>query len=265
MNTRSQKFPLIPGIFLGALLGALALVLVVSLPDLFLRVVQGNLNGLTRILRSMLYDAFTTPWGAIGALIGGTMVWKRLRAQPESARIPADSRRIFYPGEAMLAWGFVCLLASFGAYPSVMTWLLALWTLPLASVLLLIGVLRARDNSASAAEQFAGFGLLLLGVGALGAAALAGTNLSYRLALPAYNLAHEIQRPTGPLPGFAEWARFAGICPVPPLLIGPGIRLWTDWTLGRLIGWCVVILVFPVIALLLHRFLVATGFLTLSA
>ena len=258
MNTRSQKFPLIPGISLGALLGALALMLLVSLPDLFLRVVQGNLNGLTGILRSALYGAFTTPWGAIGALIGGTMAWKRLRAQRESAGIPADSWRIFHPGEAMVAWGFVCLLASFGVYPSVMTWFLALWTLPLASVLLLMGVLRARDSAASAAEQFAGFGLLLLGVVALGAAALAGTNLSYKLAF-------HVQRPTSQVPNLWEWARFAGSCPIPVLLICPGLRLWTDWSRSRRIGWCAVMLLFPVIAMLLHRTLAAIGFLGLSA
>jgi len=262
MRARPQNVPLIPGIAAGALIGAVALN---ALLRLCCRGVLTDLFDPTRFLILVLFDAFTTPWGAIGALIGGTMAWKQLHPQPEPAGIPRESSRIFHPGEAMLAWGFACLLVSFGVYPSVMTWFLAVLMLPLASVLLLGGLLRARDGSASASERLAGFGLLLLGVVALGAAALAGTHLSFRLALSSYDLAHQIQQPTGPLPGFAQWAQFAGICLIPVSLIGPGLRLWTDWSSRRYIGWCVVILVFPVAALLLHRFLVAIGFLSLSA
>ena len=284
MKTRSQKFPLIPGITLGVLLGAVALPLFISLPDLFIRAVSGDLRELTRILTLVLYDAFCTPWGAIGALVGGTVTWKKLRARPTTdaqrkdqvalnpkpASLWSKSWRLLpwkklHPGEGMLAWGFVFLLASFGVYPSVMTWFLALWTLPLAGVLLATGYARSRNSSASALRLSAGSGLLILGVFALGVAAFFGTDLSCKLALPAYNLAHQNQRPIESGPELWEWARFAGSCLIPVLLIGTGIRLWTDLSRGRRIGWCVVMLLFPVAALLLHRTLVAVGFLSLSA
>jgi hypothetical protein len=277
MSTSSQKFPLIPGIVLGALFGALALSLVISLPDLFLRAVQGKLTELTRILTSVVYDAFTTSLGAVGALVGGTVAWKKLRAHPapeaeaeaqaavnpEPASIWSKSWRILpwkqlHPGEAMLAWGFVFLLASFGVYPSVMTWFLALWTLPVAGVLLAIGYARSKNSSASVLRLSAGSGLLLLGLFALGMAAFFGTDLSYKLAL-------HVQRPTSQMPNLWEGARFAGSCLIPVLLVGPGLRLWTDWSRGRCIGWCVVMLLFPVAAMLLHRTLAAIGFLALTA
>lgn len=140
-----------------------------------------------------------------------------------------------HPGEAMVAWGFVFLLASFGVFPSVMTWMLVLLTLPIGGVLLAIGHVRSRNRSASALRQSAGSGLLLLGLFALGVAAFLGTDLSYKLALPAYNLAHLIHRPFEQGPGAAEWARFVFSCLISVLLIGPGIRLWTDWSRDRLI------------------------------
>ncbi len=277
MTTQSPKFPLVPGIILGALLGALALPLFISLPDLFIRAVLGNLRELTRILSSVVSDAFATPWGAIGALVGGTVAWKKLRVRPTTnaqgedqvalnpkpAGLWSKSWRILpwkklHPGEGMLAWGFVFLLASLAVYPSVMTYFLALWTLPVAGVLLAAGYFRSKNRSASALRLSAGSGLLLLGLFALGMAAFFGTNLSYKLAL-------HVQRPTSQMPNLWEWARFVFCCPIPALLIGPGIRLWTDWSRGRRIGWCVVMLLFPVAALLLHRTLVAVGFLSLSA
>jgi len=279
MKKRSRNFPLIPGIILGAIFGAVAFMVLLRFPDFVIRSLSGDLRGLPRILSSIFYDAFSTPWGAIGGLVGGTMAWKGLRARPapearvdnraavnpESAGIGSKSWRIFHPGEAMLAWGLVFLVTSFGVFPSVMTYFLALWTLPPASLLLVVGVVRARNNSASGIRQFAGFGLLLLGLVALSAAALVGTYLSYQLALPSYNLAHQIQRPGEPVPGVWDWARFVGTCLIPVVLIGPGLRLWTDWARSRRVGWCAVILLFPLTALLLHRTFVAIGFLPLSA
>jgi len=157
-------------------------------------------------------------------------------------------------GEAMMAWGLALLLVSFAVFLSVMTWMLALMILPLAGVLLVIGVVRARNSLASGLRLCSGFGLLLLGFMALGVAAFLGTLLSAKAG------GHTPQSisPT-------ELARFAGSCVVPVLLISPGLRLWTDWTRGRLIGWCVLILAFPFAALVLHGFLVAIGFLSLTS
>lgn len=67
-----------------------------------------------------------------------------------------------HPGGAMVAWGFVFLLASFGVFRSVMTRMLALLTLPIGGVLLAIGHARSRNRSASPLRQSAGSGLLLL-------------------------------------------------------------------------------------------------------
>lgn len=107
---------------------------------------------------------------------------------------------------------------------------MALWTLPIAGVLLAIGYVRSKDRSASALRLSAGSGLLLLGLLALGVAAFLGTGLSYKLAF-------HVQRPTAQVPNLWEWARFVSSCPIPVLLIGPGIRLWTDWSRGRRLGW----------------------------
>jgi len=281
MKPFSQKFPLIPGIMLGALLGALAFMLLLSAPELLFRGSLGNLRELTRILSSVFLDAFSTPWGAIGALIGGTLAWKGLRRPPEpragnqaatglETSVWSKSWRLLpwkklNAGEGMLAWGFVFLLASFGVFPSVMVWMLALWTLPLAGVLLAIGHVRSRNSSASALRRSAGSGLLLLGLAVLGVAALFGTSLSYKLSINSYNLAHQSQRPLVPAPELWEWARFLGSCLISVLLIGPGMRFWTNWSPRRRLVWCVIILLFPVAALIFHRTLVAISFLPLSA
>lgn len=157
------------------------------------------------------------------------------------------------------------LLVSFGLFPSVMLWMLALWTLPPAVVLLMIGAMRIRDAAASWPRLLGGLTLLLAGMMALGSAALIGTYISYRLSLPAYFQSHLIQRPPEPFPAAADWVRFAGGSLVAALLAGAGLRLWTDWPASRRILGCAVLLLFPLAALLPHRTLVAAGILPLSA
>jgi len=69
MKKRSRNFPLIPGIILGAIFGAVAFMVLLRFPDFVIRALSGDLRGLPRILSSIFYDAFSTPWGAIGGLV----------------------------------------------------------------------------------------------------------------------------------------------------------------------------------------------------
>jgi hypothetical protein len=279
MKPFSRNFPLIPRIMLGAVLGALAFRLLLSAPELLFRVSLSNPRELPRILSLVFLDAFSTPWGAIGALIGGTLAWKGLRPPPEpragnqaatglETSVWSKSWRLLpwrklNAGEGMLAWGFVFLLVSFVVFPSVMVWMLAV-DAPAGR--------RVIGNRSRPLQEHLSVPLgslpapaLRLGLAVLGVAALFGTGLSYKLSINAYNLAHQSQRPLVPTPELWEWARFLGSCLISVLLIGPGMRFWTNWSPRRRLVWCVIILLFPIAALIMHRTLVAIGFLPLSA
>lgn len=282
---RNSGLPPIFAVTFAALIGAVAVAGFLRLPEFMVRAVLGSESlqvEVTRTFHAMLGDAFSTRWGAIGALAGVAVGWGRFRrrrttppgddgeaswnpagtlAEPPR-RVPAGGRR---DGPVLLAWGLALLLASFGVFPSVMLWMLALWTLPPAVLLLVIGAIRIRDSSTAWPRKLAGLALLLAGMAALGAAALIGTYISYRLSLPAYHLSHQIQRPPEPLPDAADWVRFIGGSLFAALFTSVGLRLWTDWPASRRIRWCAIILLFPLAALLLHRVLVAAGILQLSA
>ena len=164
---------------------------------------------------------------------------------------PPDIRPKFWsillPGEAIVAGGLLFLALTAAVIPAPMGVFMALLTLPAAGVLLLIGAEYARNRSASALRLVAGFGLLLLGAAALGLAGLFGACLA------------------GPGLGAEQGALCIFSCLISVLLTGLGLRLWTDWSRGRLLKWCVVILLFPVAALLLHGVLVTIGLLAVSA
>jgi hypothetical protein len=269
MKPRYQIFPLLPAIVIGAVLGAVALIGLLRFPFIIFQAMSG---GLSEALSSVFDDAFFTPWGAIGAVVGGTLAWRRFRARPaaeaqdsgqaavnpEGAGDGSKSRRIFHPGEAMLAWGLVFLAVTAAVRYAVMGHFLIVLPSPFAAVLLAFGVIRSRNRSATVGRQFAGFGLVLLGLGALGVAAFMGASLSGQLAFHAH-------RPTAPVPNLWDWAWFAGSCLIPALLMGPGICFWTNWSSRRRFRWCVILLAFPLATLLLHRILVARGFLAVDA
>lgn len=143
-----------------------------------------------------------------------------------------------------MAWGLALLMLSVSLSISVMMWIVALFTLPFAVLLLGVAAIQTRNRAASTLRQFAGFGLLLLGLVALTAAAVGGTISA-----------------TGVEAGI--WV--AGSWPIAPLLIGPGLRLWTGWLTGRRLKWCLVAWLFPFGTLLLQQTLVAMGLLALSA
>jgi len=223
-------------------------------------------------LPSSIRDAFSTPWGAVGAALGGGLAWRRLRTRsqndlraddhaimsPQSPGAGLISRRPLHSGEAVLAFGLVFLAVTVAARHAVMGNFLVMLPAPFAAALLAIGIIRTRDSSAPAGRQYAGFGLLLGGLGVLGVAAFLAASLSVKLAL-------HVHRPIVPVPSLWEWTRFVGVCLIPALLIGPGLAFWTNWSSGRRIGWCVVILLFPSAMLILHRTLVAIGFLAVDA
>lgn len=269
MKPRYQIFPLLPAIVIGAVLGAVALIGLLRFPFIIFQTMSG---GLSEALSSVFDDVFYTPWGAIGALVGGTLAWRRFRARPaseaqDSGRVTVNpegagdgskSRRIFHPGEAMLAWGLVFLAETAAWRYAVMGNFISVPPATFAAVLLAFGVIRSRNSSAPVGRQFAGFGLVLLGLGALGVAAFMGASLSLKLAF-------DVQRSTAPVPSLWEWARFVGICLIPAMLMGPGMWFWTNWSSRRRLRWCVIVLAFPLGVLLLHRILVARGFLAVGA
>ncbi|HAB19963.1 MAG TPA: hypothetical protein PLX89_03430 [Verrucomicrobiota bacterium] len=271
-----RTFPLLPGIFLGALLGAVGLTLFPRFLNLLFAASSGDWSGLVRALILGLKDAFTTPWGAIGALIGGTLAWKQLRAQPEPNPPSGDSPGVesasnnsiwvkswrvlpwkkLQPGEGMLAWGLAFLAITLALTHFVMGFFLAVWPAPIALTLLALGVTRVVGGSSNSGRKAAGTALLLLGFFALAVVAYHACALSYKIALHALRPAYATQSLGG---SFSEWGRFLGSCLIPVLLIGPGLWLGTDWSRGRRVGWCVVVLLFPVMVLLVHQILAALG------
>ena len=269
MKPRYQIFPLLPAIVIGAILGAVALIGLLRFPLIIFQTLSG---GLSEVLSAVLEDAFHTPWGAVGGLAGGTLAWKRFRADPalaaqdtreatmnpEGAGDGSKSRRIFHPGEALLAWGLIFLAVTAAVRYAVMGNFLVVLPALVAAVLLALGVLRARDSSTPVGRQFAGFGLLLLGLGTLGVAAFMGASLSAKLAF-------HVRRPTAPIPSLWEWAWLIGSGLIATLLMGPGMWFWTNWSSRRRLGWCVIFVALPLAALLLHRILLARGLLAVDA
>jgi hypothetical protein len=165
-----------------------------------------------------------------------------------------------FPGELLLAFGFVMALLSFGIFPSVMVWMLAAFTLPLALVFLAIGLVRIREKAPASIQQASGLALLLLGFVALATAAVGGTFLSCHLVK-----ALGIRPALAPSPEAWWWACFAGSWLVAAPCVSSGLRLWTDWPRPRRAVWVIVWLLFPVAALAVHLTLASSGVLPLSA
>ncbi|MFN0068072.1 MAG: hypothetical protein ACKVYV_10595 [Limisphaerales bacterium] len=69
---RIPGLPLIPAVAFGALVGAVAVAGFLRLPEFIVRAVLGEAM---RTFRAVLGDAFSTSWGAIGGLVGGTVAW----------------------------------------------------------------------------------------------------------------------------------------------------------------------------------------------
>jgi hypothetical protein len=111
----------------------------------------------------------------------------------------------------------------------VMGWLLALPMAALAMILLLIGVISARDRSATAGRQCAGIGLLLVGMIVLFVSAFMAASVSLVLAIsvqqPEFAASHR-----GPSSGIGQFLGFWGGWLLAPLLMNVGLSLWTNWS-----------------------------------
>jgi len=162
------------------------------------------------------------------------------------------------PGEASLAWGLAFLAVTVAFTHFVMVWMLAVFTLPLAVLLLVMGVVKSRDSAASSGQKAKRFGLLFLGIAALWLVAYLAVALSYKLAI-------HVQAPEfavknyGPLPGFLAWALHLGSWLIPAWLMSAGLSFWTNWPPRRRRVWLGIILLVPMASFLLHRFLAHLG------
>lgn len=87
---RVPELPLILVVVLGALVGAVTVAAFLRLPEFILRAVPGSESmqvEVSRVVPEVLGTAFASPWGAIGALAGGAVAWRRF--QHRRTRRPA--------------------------------------------------------------------------------------------------------------------------------------------------------------------------------
>lgn len=246
----------------GLVAGALFLPLFLELPSLWMAVIMhwvGSPGATESSFFSPTLQRLATgwlgPWGLIGALAGGGLAWNRTRPRPLDADAHDESPRRGQPGTVLLTFGLVFLVLTAGVFPSVMVWMLGLFYLaPVAVLLLILGIARARGRDGSAARRGTGLLFMALGCTALASAALAGSTLSYLMVAPA-----QYTSTNGNLPGLIiRWI-------LPPPLLMVGLRCWTDWSASRRRAWGAVFFLVPLATLLVHRTLVTVGFLPLSA
>ncbi len=151
-------------------------------------------------------------------------------------------------GEFLMALGLAGVAASTVLFSFVMIGLLAIPLFPVALGLLLTGLVLARDNTAPALRQAAGIILLLVAIAAL-----------VRVSALAVHLGHEhalhLQRPARAAPSLKQWMLSAASWLVPVLLLGFGLRLWTNWSVRRRVAWGVAVLAVPPMALVSFRIL----------
>lgn len=177
------------------------------------------------------------------------------RAPNSAAADGGRSAKRVNPGEIPLGLGLGLLVLAAGLFPSVMVWMLGLYYVaPVAAAMLALGILRARGSGGNGARRGAGLLWLAIGLVTLGGSALAGSQLSFLMSVPT-----QPAPPSWNLP----WLAVRWILPVP--LLAHGLSRWTDWSTARRRGWIVTFLLVPVATLVVHRSLVITGMLPLSA
>jgi hypothetical protein len=171
---------------------------------------------------------------------------------------PTKTSRTLRPGELRFGQGLVAVIGSVVFIHFAMGLVLAVPMAVAAMVLLLVGVIEARDSSAPAGRQCAGIVLLLLGMAVLLVVSFMAASVSLHLALSAQHPEHAT-RYTGSLPGAGEYLRLGGGWLIAPLLMGPGLAFWTNWRPRRRFGWCLFLFVVPLLALLAHQILAKLG------
>jgi hypothetical protein len=158
----------------------------------------------------------------------------------------------------LLGLGLVAVIGSVVFVHFVMGWVLAAPMAVLAMILLLTGVISARDRSAPAGRQSAGIGLLLPAMIVLFVSAFLAASVSFDLAI-------SVQQPQfaatyrGPIPGIGQVLGFGGGWLLSPLLMSPGLSSWTNWSTRRRFGWCLIILGVPPSVLVVHQILTVLG------
>ena len=178
--------------------------------------------------------------------------------KPNVDDLVVRTRTSLKPGELLLGFGLMAVIGSVVFIHFVMGWLLAAPMATLAMILLLIGVISARDRSATAGRLGAGIGLLLPGMIVLFVSAFMAASFSLELAIgvqqPQFAARHR-----GSNPGIGQFLGLWGGWLLAPLLMNCGLSLWTNWSTQRRVCWCLIIFAVPPSALILHQILTALG------
>jgi hypothetical protein len=207
----------------------------------------GVVHNLFWISLLVLDKMFLSPWGAIGALVGAGVAWLTLSV-----------RTALNPGEMLLGCGLVAVIGSVVFIHFVMGWLLAAPMAVLAMILLLAGIVRARDRSAPADRQWTGIGLLLPGMIVLLVSAFMAASVSLEMAMrvqqPQFSAWHH-----GSIPRIGQFLGLWGGWLFAPLIINLGLSSWTNWSVRRRVCWCLIIPGVPPSVLVVHQVLSALG------
>ena len=151
-------------------------------------------------------------------------------------------------GELPTAFGIAGVAMCLVWLHFVMIGLLAVPAFPVALGLLLNGIIRSRNNAAPPWRQVKGGLLLFAGMAAL-----------LRVVWFAVGLAHEhalhMQRASRPAPPHLDWLLHAGSWFIPTLFMGFGLLYWTNWSRSRRLVWSATVLMVPLAAVVVYRFL----------
>jgi hypothetical protein len=260
------------GVLFGCAKGAVLVSVLIQFPGCLYKALTGRfgdssqlgswLTGLGETIGLMVTTAFTTPWPLLGALAGLSVALYNLRHEEQSAIPrqdgPAPAPRRFMPGEPSLAAGMLLTLVSVGIFPSVMVWMLAVFTLPLGVLLGVSGLINIRKRTPVTGAPI-GFATLLVAAVGMIMGALACTSLSCVM-IDALGLAPALEPELG-----GGWLVLLACWAMAVLAAHRGLQTWTDWTPGHRRFWVLAVALFPVAAFLLHFSLATIGLLPLSA
>jgi len=180
----------------------------------------------------------------------------------KTSGIWTKSRRIFpwiqfQPGETTFAQGLACLVVTVVLTHVVMGWFLAVVTAPLTILAIIRGIGAARAPGRITGRQWAGAGLLLLGMPILGLMAFTAASLSTQLALAGKGHTIAAENFSIMSSGILSWSLVTSL--VPAIILSSGLPFWTNWPQRRRRIWTVIFLTIPLITFALHQILAAIG------